>query len=469
MTREIVDSSNVDAVVDDVAGHLNAQHGRLIDVTIWLLANTNEWQGDGLWTPEQYLAWRAGVSPTMASNLVKVAERADELPAAIDKVRRGEMSLDQLMPIVRKVPGWADAQVTSLAHRLTVSQVRRLVNETNWAWTPGPEQDDEATEVQDDSAVPQPAPGAPEDPTVDEPEADLNRVNYGFGENGRWYLHADLDADSGAELHQSLDEARDALFRQRNHSQASSPDDADTPDEGGEDDAHGIVPRDPNVLVPVCDSDALVEIARRALDAIESEDRRDRFRVSLFLGLGGDITTTEHLTLPDSLRDLLTCDGRIDPIFVDGATSVSVGRSTRVIPDRLRRVVMYRDHGCCQIPGCTTTRGLDLHHIVHWSRGGPTDSANLITVCARHHRMHHKKQLGIAGNADEPDSLEFVNRHGLPIHASGANPTPPNGQPPPIDGEYEHPIGERLDPRWVTFVDPAIPADQRHHHPGIAS
>ncbi len=30
---------NVDALLDDVAGHLNAQHGRLIDLTVWLLAN----------------------------------------------------------------------------------------------------------------------------------------------------------------------------------------------------------------------------------------------------------------------------------------------------------------------------------------------------------------------------------------------------------------------------------------------
>ncbi len=108
MSGDAIDRTNVNTVVDDAAGHLNAQHGRLIDVTIWLLANTHDWQGDGLWTPEQYLAWRAGVSPTTASNLVEAAKRADEIPIAIDKVRRGEMSLDQLMPIVRKVPGWAD-------------------------------------------------------------------------------------------------------------------------------------------------------------------------------------------------------------------------------------------------------------------------------------------------------------------------------------------------------------------------
>ncbi|MEP1123967.1 MAG: HNH endonuclease signature motif containing protein [Ilumatobacter sp.] len=482
-----VTSTGVDALVDDVAGHLNAQHGRLIDVTIWLLANKQEWQGDGVWTPAQYLAWRAGVSPTTASNLVKVAERSHEFPVAIEKVRRGEMSLDQLMPIVRTVPGWADAQVTSLAHKLTVSQIRRLVSETNWAWMPGPmpDQGPDPGPI-DEEAAPgsrvERHDGPARSDDADEAEPNQNRVNYGFGENGRWYLHADLDTDLGAQIHQSLDEARDALFRDRNHAQTARPGNSDPSvedDEGSEHDhsvarADGDTPgevgveHDPNVLVPVSDAEAFVEIARRAMDGIESQDRRDRFRVNLFLQIDGTIGTTEHITLPDSLRDLLTCDGRIDPIFVNGATPVSIGRTSRVIPERLRRTVLHRDHGCCQVPGCTATRGLDLHHVVHWSRGGPTDSSNLITVCSRHHRMHHRKRLGITGDADDPDSLVFTNHHGLPIRASGASPTPPGGPPPSIDGTYEHPIGERLDRRWVTFVDPNIPLCERHPHPGIA-
>lgn len=487
-----IDRSNFDALIDDAAGHLNAQHGRLIDLAIWLVANTSEWQGDGLWTPAQYLAWRAGISPAMASNLVAVAERADEVPIAIDKVRSGEMSFDQLLPIVRHTPAWADAQITSLAHRLTVSQVRRLVRETDWAWTPDPARDSEsqAASVHSDDpscnqATPDSEPPAGStssesagDSTDDDPEA--NRVNYGFDDNGRWYLHADLDADLGAQIHQSLDEARDALFREQNHRDRSD----DRPTHGADDqqgdDNDSAVSTESEVLqsasspgarrriVPASDADALAAVARRSLDGVGSAERRDRFRVNLFLDMRGNCATTERVPLPDSLRDLLTCDGRIDPVFVDGATPVSIGRSSRVIPDRLRRVVLHRDHGSCQVPGCTATHGLDLHHIVHWSRGGPTDSANLITVCSRHHRMHHKKRLGIAGNADDPVSLEFTDHRGQSIRLSGAQPTAPPEPPPPIQGDYEHPIGARLDRRWVTFVDPSVPRHLRHHHPGIA-
>ena len=134
---DLIDAASFEPLLDDVAGQLNAQHGRLIDLTIWLLAHPEAWQGDGVWTATQFLAWRCGIGPSLASNVIAAAERADELPAAIATVRRGEMSLDQLMPIVRKVPAWADEQAVSLVKRLTVSQTRRLVAETDWAWQPG--------------------------------------------------------------------------------------------------------------------------------------------------------------------------------------------------------------------------------------------------------------------------------------------------------------------------------------------
>ncbi|MGA9276251.1 hypothetical protein, partial [Ilumatobacter sp.] len=131
---DVIDADTFDSVCDDVAGHLNAQMGRLLDVTIWLTnADKRDWQGDGLWTPQQYLAWRCGIGPHLASNLVDAAKRAHELPVAIGALRAGELSFDQLMPIVRSIPAWADGQVTSLATRLTVTQIRRLVRDTDWA------------------------------------------------------------------------------------------------------------------------------------------------------------------------------------------------------------------------------------------------------------------------------------------------------------------------------------------------
>ncbi|MEN8235007.1 MAG: HNH endonuclease signature motif containing protein, partial [Actinomycetota bacterium] len=58
----------------------------------------------------------------------------------------------------------------------------------------------------------------------------------------------------------------------------------------------------------------------------------------------------------------------------------------RVIPPRLRRFVLARDDGCT-IAGCTSRYRLQTHHVIPWSQGGPTDAANLTTVCWYHHHI----------------------------------------------------------------------------------
>jgi hypothetical protein len=72
-----------------------------------------------------------------------------------------------------------------------------------------------------------------------------------------------------------------------------------------------------------------------------------------------------------------------------GGTVLDVGRKTRVISTAMRRALRFRDKGC-RFPGCTNTRWVDAHHIVHWVRGGRTDLANLILLCRHHHRVVHE-------------------------------------------------------------------------------
>lgn len=442
-----IDAESFGRQFDEAAGHLNAQMGRLLDLTIWLVnADSRDWQGEGLWTPQQYLSWRCGISPSLASNLVAAAKRSTELPLTLDALRAGEVSFDQVMPIVRTVPGWADGQVISLARRLTVSQIRRLVRSTDWTWMPGPAADDGAADQPCDPHDPNTADASGTTDSPDDRAAlDINRVSYGHGSDGRWFLRADLDSDLGALVETALDEARDAVFQRENRGDAYN-----------------------GAFVPVSDVDGFVELAQRSLDTVTDASRRNRYRVNLHLDLDGTVSTDRGHRLPDSIGRLLTCDGGIDPVFARTGTPISVGRLQRTIPDRTRRVVLRRDTHTCQIPGCTVGRGLDLHHIVHWSAGGPTDTSNLVTLCSRHHRMHHRRRLHIEGDADKPATMVFTDSSGRPIHRSGANPVQPNGPPPGIRGSYEHPLGERLDGRWVTFVNPNIPSRLVHQHPGVA-
>ena len=74
---------------------------------------------------------------------------------------------------------------------------------------------------------------------------------------------------------------------------------------------------------------------------------------------------------------------------------------------------------------------MQIHHIVHWRSGGTTDTPNLISVCPRHHRMHHHGQLGILGDADDPDGVTFTDNRGSPIPLS--HPPNPPSEPVPCE------------------------------------
>jgi hypothetical protein len=57
-TLGVVDIDELDSSLNQIAGHLNAQHALLVDLTTELLAHEDWWRGPGIHSPEPYLAWR---------------------------------------------------------------------------------------------------------------------------------------------------------------------------------------------------------------------------------------------------------------------------------------------------------------------------------------------------------------------------------------------------------------------------
>ena len=87
----------------------------------------------------------------------------------------------------------------------------------------------------------------------------------------------------------------------------------------------------------------------------------------------------------------IACDCNVTRILLGAESQViDVGRSTRTISAPLRRALHARDKGC-RWPGCDrSARWSAAHHVVHWSKGGPTDLDNLVLLCSRHHREVHE-------------------------------------------------------------------------------
>ncbi len=67
---------DLDTVLNETAGHLNALHGRLVDACVLMLADRTAWAGPGVERPELYLAWKVGLSAARAKQIVEIAERA---------------------------------------------------------------------------------------------------------------------------------------------------------------------------------------------------------------------------------------------------------------------------------------------------------------------------------------------------------------------------------------------------------
>lgn len=99
--------------------------------------------------------------------------------------------------------------------------------------------------------------------------------------------------------------------------------------------------------------------------------------------------------------ELASCDAT----FVDDEDGK---RPTQSIPARIRRQVMERDEHRCRVPGCRSSRNLDVHHLIPQCEGGEHELWNLLVLCSGHHRLHHKGVLSISGRAD--GELTFLRR-----------------------------------------------------------
>jgi hypothetical protein len=249
-------------------------------------------------------------------------------------------------------------------------------------------------------------------------------------DDGSFRLSGRLDADAGMAVHAALDEARDRLFQRGDF-------------------GAGL-------------AEALIEMAQASLDSVADPARRSRFRVNLFINTDSherNMADAAGWNVPDAIRRYLTCNGTLTPVLLDNGLPVSVGRAQYVVPARTRTVIEHRDRGACRVPGCDATLGLEVHHLIHWEHGGRTDTDNLLLVCGKHHRMHHRGRLDITGNANQPDGLEFRNQHGRIITPSGATPNPPTGPPPKPAAVYSHPDGRPMDTGQIYFNPPRTSYD----------
>jgi hypothetical protein len=99
---------------------------------------------------------------------------------------------------------------------------------------------------------------------------------------------------------------------------------------------------------------------------------------------------------PDTARRL-ACDATLRPLLMDSNGQLAAfGTASRVIPAAMRALVVRRDSHC-RFAGCRA-RIDEVHHLIYYSRGGPTRSDNLIGLCWHHHHLVHEGGWQLTGD-----------------------------------------------------------------------
>ena len=198
--------------LERVAGALTGAYADLITVMRESLTEQH-WAVSGIRSPEHWLTCFAGVSRAAATDIVRIASRANELPHAIAAFERTEITFHQLAVIARHVPAGFDEDVTRLAPHCDVGQLRRAVAKYPFPTDGTDDTDDALDDDGDEDEVPEP-----------DPSTRPAQLRSWFDE-GRYHLEFDGPVDQGELLEQVLNEAKDALFHHTRNTDPAEPGD----------------------------------------------------------------------------------------------------------------------------------------------------------------------------------------------------------------------------------------------------
>lgn len=365
------------------------------------------WADEGARTPGQWLSFTCGLDGSTAREKCRVALALRDLPAIRARFAAGTLSYSKVRAMTRVATPQIEDRLIQLADSAPASQLVRLLKagrrsaDEQVRWADGPPAD---------------PPGAVRDlqrVVIDEDTVEL-RLRLPADETMAAEERLDrlVDLADRAERGAAQDDAPDTPGVSRGARRAAALVDAlavavagGAPDRSGVDDHLVVVHVEAQDLaVAVADPDGDEDAAGAAsADAPRRAGRRSY--VTTGRGRG--------MLLPRRVLARLACDAELRVAGTsDGGHPADIGRRSRTVPAELRRALQLRDRHC-RFPGCSRARGMHAHHVVHWAHGGPTDLANLVLLCAHHHRFVHDRGWSLRPVDGRPGRWSF--------HAPGAD------------------------------------------------
>jgi Domain of unknown function (DUF222)/HNH endonuclease len=389
------------AEADALAGRICAAAAMAARSECQLLDLIGEFDAtDGLrwWTGfasvAHWLAWTCSMSPGVAREHVRVAKALRQMPTVRAAFAEGRLSYSKVREVTRVVGLVEEARLCELALTATAAQLARMIS---------------AYRACSGRRLAQ----------------QLKRsVSWRTRDDGMVELRAMLPAEEGAVLVAAIRAAKDQF--------GQPPAPVST----------AVAGRQVDTTPVYSSADALLDVARGFL-ATAPADRSGEDRTLVVLHVSadtlagdGDVPAETSDTssgdvpaetpadptchLPDvgpveaETARRFACDSDIVGAVVDRHGDVlALGRTQRFVSRAQRRALMIRDQ-LCRFPGCARTRHLKAHHIVAWSRGGPTDLNNLILLCQAHHTAVHEGGMRIERDSDPAGGWRFLMPDGTP-------------------------------------------------------
>ena len=378
----------------DLVGELSVTANRVaaaLTSAVRAAERRDAYRRDGAVSMTAWLRGSCRLSPAEAAAIVSTGRRLEDLPETAAAFAAGQLGAAHAHVIPKALTparvaqaadggidlAETDAILAGLARHTTPNETARAV--ARWVA------------------------GVDPDGTLDEAADVRRRFTMAAGLDGRVHLRGDLDAVGGEYLSTALTALRNG----------------DRP--AGDTRCHAER-----------QADALVALARGALDGGSLPDvrgERPHVRVTIdWLALcaergaagvaGGSLGWAGPIN-PETARRL-ACDASVARIITgpDGLP-LDVGRAQRTASAAIRRAVEIRD-GHWVFAGCDAPpEWCDVHHVVHWSHGGPTSCDNGALLCERHHTCCHeggftiRRDHGTAiWHTYRPDGTEILSRAG---------------------------------------------------------
>jgi hypothetical protein len=300
------------------------------------------WDADAATSMHAWLQDRAGMTSQQAAREARRARKLRQLPLTLEAWRAGSLTGGQVEVIVanvgRRVDRFDEAVFVPLLAGLTLEATSEVMHE--WRQRvdagDGPDPDDLDLEVP-------------------------SRVYLSDTLDGRGLLDGDLDTDLNQLLKTALRVA----------------------------DSNEL-----DVTPAVRRAEALGVIAKFFLDNQQTHvGGRHRPHINVLIDI--ESMTGRYVDGPAMSRQVLEeyfCDSAFHRVITAGrSTILDLGTTTRTLTAAQWTALVARDHHC-RFPGCDRpAHWCDGHHVVWFSKHGPTNLGNLVLLCRRHHRRLHRK------------------------------------------------------------------------------